>query len=45
MDYEFWFWILICALVFYKIGAHDGPIIYVGSDKEKYDKALFGIKL
>jgi hypothetical protein len=42
MDYEFWFWIVVSFIIGHYIG-NGGMIFYVGTDKDKYDKALIGV--
>ncbi len=42
MDYEFWFWVLIAFLCG---RASNHPIIYIGTDKDKYRAAWFAILL
>lgn len=43
MDYEFWFWMFVSFL--FGVKTSKGPIIYIGSNKEKYDSAFIGILL
>lgn len=42
MDYEFWFWILVSFVVGVYVG-NGRTFFYIGSDQQKYDKALIGV--